>query len=61
MEGCICMSMNELKRLEIVIKVTKKRLSQTEASVKLLKRLVKQFRAHKEDTAYIKEKRSYRK
>ena len=54
MERCICMSINELKRLEIVTKVTEKRLLQTEAadilgvSVRQLKRLVKQFRAHKE-------------
>ncbi len=32
MERCICMSINELKRLEIVIKVIKKRLIQTEAA-----------------------------
>jgi len=54
MEGCICMSMNELKRLEIVTKVIEKRLKQTEAadilcvSVRQVKRLVKQFRAYKE-------------
>lgn len=48
------MSMNELKRLEIVTKVIEKRLTQMEAagivgvSVRQLKRLVKQFRTHKE-------------
>jgi len=45
--------MNELKRLEIVTKVIEKRFKQPEAagilclSVKEVKRLVKQFRAHK--------------
>ena len=32
MERCICMSVNELKRLEIVIKVIEKRLTQIEAA-----------------------------
>jgi len=32
MEVCICMSMNELKRLEIVTKVIEKRLKLTEAA-----------------------------
>jgi transposase len=46
--------MNELKRLAIVTKVIEKRLNQAEAadilcvSVRQVKQLVKQFRAHKE-------------
>jgi hypothetical protein len=46
--------MNELKQLEIVIKVIEKRLKQAEAadilcvSVRQVKRSVKQFRVHKE-------------
>ena len=32
MERCICMIINELKRLEIVIKVIEKRITQTEAA-----------------------------
>jgi len=52
MERCICMSVNELKRLEIVIKVIEKRLRQSETadilnvSVRQMKRLIKQFRIH---------------
>ena len=32
MERCICMNVNELKRLEIVMKVIEKRLKQAEAA-----------------------------
>jgi hypothetical protein len=62
MEKCICMSMNELKRLEIVTKVIEKRLVHTEAadivgvSARQLKRLVKQFKTHKE-LALVSKKR----
>ena len=55
MERCICMSINELKRLEIVIKVIEKWLIQIEAAdildvnVMQMKRLVKQFRIYREE------------
>lgn len=50
MKGCISMSMNELGRLEVVIKVVEKKLKQTEAadilniSLSQIKRLVKRYR-----------------
>ena len=64
MERCICMSINELKRLEIVIKVIEKRLIQTEAadildvSVRQMKRLVKKFRVDKQEGLVSKKRGS---
>ena len=55
MERCICKSVNELKRLEIVINVIEKWLTQVEAagildvSLRQMKRLVKQFRIYREE------------
>ena len=66
MERCICMSINELKRLEIVIKVIEKRLIQTEAadildvSVRQMKRLIKQFRIYREEGLVSKKRGSPR-
>ena len=66
MERCICMSINELKRLEIVIKVIEKRLIQTEAadildvSVRQMKRLVKKFRVDKQEGLVSKKRGSPR-
>ena len=64
MERCICMNVNELKRLEIVMKVIEKRLTQTEAadildiSVRQMKRLVKKFRVDKHE-GLVSKKRGF--
>ena len=64
MEGCICMSVNELKRLEIVTKVIEKRFKQVEAadilyiSVRQMKRLVKKFRVDKHE-GLVSKKRGF--
>ena len=64
MERCICMNVNELKRLEIVMKVIERRFKQVEAadildiSIRQMKRLVKQFRIHREEGLVSKKRGS---